>query len=134
MQTYKKPILSIKNIVDHHYSHRGVKISVYRIQFICKKFAHWPKFQVKFENFKNQFFMVILMHTLVIHTGEYKLVCPHRYDFVKNAHQSKSEVRCLFACSNNQIFSSHLRFWLLCNVSKCYIHRDTLISTPLCEL
>ena len=32
MQTYKKQILSIKIIVDHHNSHRGVRISVYRIQ------------------------------------------------------------------------------------------------------
>ena len=83
VQTYIMQILTIKIILGYHYSHRGVKISVYRIQFICKKFAHWPQFQVKFENKKNQFLMVILMHTLVIHTGEYKLVCSHRYDFVK---------------------------------------------------
>ena len=56
MQTYIKQILSIKIILGHHYSHRGVKISVYRIQFICKMFAHLPKLGVKFANIEKHDF------------------------------------------------------------------------------
>ena len=63
-------IFGTKCIVDHHNSHRGVKISVYRIQFICKKFAHLPKLQVKFKNMKKTFFMVKPMNTFIIHTVE----------------------------------------------------------------
>ena len=34
----------------------------------------------------------------------------------------------------NQIFVSHLRFWLVCKVLQWYTCGDTLIFTPLCEL
>ena len=50
LQKYKKPIFGTKSILDHYYSHSGVRISVNITQFICKKFAHLPILEVKFAN------------------------------------------------------------------------------------
>ena len=56
MLKYKKPIFGTKSILDHYYSHSGVRISVNITQFICKKFAHLPILEVKLQTFKSIIF------------------------------------------------------------------------------
>ena len=52
-QTHKKQIFCTKCILEHYYSYSRVRINVIWIQFICKKFAHLPKLEVKYANIKN---------------------------------------------------------------------------------